>query len=132
MNWITFLAYSDDLKHAQVFKLIQHQLFIVVVGCFLHVWLDASHIPAIVLHYFSARLRVKGVEHHSPNRYQLTNNVPMMYHILTNEALETKIWLRNQFIWCKGNVNIKTYISLTLIQTYFLASRIHLLIYKHM
>lgn len=50
MNWITFLAYSDDFKHAQIFKLVQNQLFIVIVWCLLHVWLDAAHIPAIMLY----------------------------------------------------------------------------------
>lgn len=50
MNRITFLANPDDLQHAQILQLVQHQLLIVVVWCFLHVWLDTPHIPEFLLH----------------------------------------------------------------------------------
>jgi hypothetical protein len=50
MNRIAFLANPDDLKHAQILQLVQHQLLIEVVGCLLHVGFDASHIPEFMLH----------------------------------------------------------------------------------
>lgn len=50
MNGITFLANPDDLEHAQILQLVQHQLFIVVVWCFLHVGLDTPHIPEFMVH----------------------------------------------------------------------------------
>ena len=36
---------SDDLEHAQIFELIQHQLGVVAVRRLGHVGLDAAHIP---------------------------------------------------------------------------------------
>jgi len=50
MNRITFLANPDDLQHAQILQLVQHQLLIVIVWCLLHVWLDTPHIPEFMLH----------------------------------------------------------------------------------
>ena len=68
MNRITLLANPDDLKHAQILQLVQHQLLIVVVWCFLHVGLDTPHIPEFMLHQLK-----KFYEKMQKNMYLLTD-----------------------------------------------------------